>query len=374
MTFPAGKTVWLIAVIVIVLGTSQVAAAVSQNTVRVMVTDLRTGENLEGAMVYYDGGYYGVTSGSEGNASLTIPYVTPGNHTVRTTLPGYTESSVMFTFPNTTMVTILLTKDPLVLLNRGGPSPHGINIVFYPSSTSYNCHSHEKIFLPDYIRNETRFREDVMTVINLTYLNLDQITSPSDPLPRDFRNVFNLYYYYDPSSPADAFSGCAGSIPARYWETVTFSDITVILYPTYYGAYANASCQPTGCSQDLGPGHTVMKAPADHQTVMRHETGHAVFELVDSYCGSTSYYQNNPYPNIWSSQESCQADARSTGRDPAQCRQIRTVTGASVTCSRNFWQWDPQPDIMAGVPGGVFGAASTKRITYILNGLNGGLS
>ena len=79
-----------------------------------------------------------------------------------------------------------------------------------------------------------------------------------------------------------------------------------------------------------------MKVPADQPVLLKHETGHAVYGLVDTYCGDTYYYQNSPYPNVWASEEACIDDARSRGRDPAGCRQIKkSNTGTSVSCSRN---------------------------------------
>jgi hypothetical protein len=87
------------------------------------------------------------------------------------------------------------------------------------------------------MNDEALFRKDVMNIISQTYLNLGQDTSPNYPLPANLQEYFNFYYYYDPSAPADAFSGCAGSVPESYWNEITFSDVTVVLYPTYYGIY-----------------------------------------------------------------------------------------------------------------------------------------
>ena len=135
-------------------------------------------------------------------------------------------------------------------------------------------------------------------------------------------------------------------VPDSYWDNVTFSDVTVILYPTYYGRYANTSCQPTGCTQIFGPGRSQMKAPANQERIVRLETGHALFGLDDTFCGDTYYWQNDPYPNVWSSLASCQADAQSHNRDPAQCRQIESdiprrpasgISGNGIRCPM-LWQ------------------------------------
>lgn len=367
MSLPHWKTGWIIAVILVVSLTFIVPAAFGQNSVSIVVKDTRTKENLDGALVYLDGGYQGDTSSSNVTGVVIIQDVSQGAHTVRVTRSGYNEITTKFNYPAESTVTVLLSKEALVSLNPNGPSPNAINIVFYPSSTSYSCTDNEKVSAPDYINNETLFRHDVLNVIDTTYMNLDQVTSPSDPLPENYQNNFNFYYYYDPSAPADAFSGCSGSVPQSYRDTVTFSDVTIILYPTYHGRYTNVSCQPTGCTQILGPGRVQMKAPADQEMIVRHETGHAVFGLVDTYCGSTYYWQDDPDPNVWSSLASCQADAQSHHRDPAQCRQIASENSYSPVCSKNFWHWDPNPDIMAGMYGGTFGDAATQRINYVLS-------
>jgi len=343
-----------------------VSAASGPVPVDVVVRDAQTNGYLDNARIYLDGGYSGTTSAGDGAGAVVLQDVSPGTHTVRVTRPGYQESTGTFVYPAETNVEVMIRKGSLVSLNPDGPSPGGIAIVFYPSSTSYNCADHASVPAPLYMTNETRFKEDAENLIRHTYLNLDQVTSPSIPLPDGYQGLFNFYYYYDPSAPADAFSGCAGSVPERYWDEVTFADVTVILYPTYHGLYADSSCQPTGCYQNFGPARSLMKAPADQPALFRHETGHAVFGLIDTYCGATYYYQNDPFPNVWASPGSCEIDARSGNRDPGQCRQIEKISSSS-SCIKNYWQWDPMPDIMANGYGGKFGAAATTRIRHVLS-------
>jgi hypothetical protein len=361
-------TRWILAFVFIISLTFTVSASSSGNSVTIIVKDAKTKENPGSAQVYLDGSYLGITSSSKMSGTLIVQDIDPGTHTVRVTSPGYNEVTKKFIYPDESSWEIILSKGSLVSLNQNGPSDGGITIVFYPSSTSYNCTIQSKVPTPVYLTNETRFREDVTNVINQAYLNMDTVTSPSEPLPNNFREKFNFYYYYDPALPADAFSGCAGTVPDRYWKEVPFSDVTVILYPGYYGIYANSSCQPTGCNQDSGPGHNLMKAPADQLTLIKHETGHAIFGLIDTYCGETYYSQNDPHSNVWASSESCKSDARSNGRDPEKCRQIQKKNSvSSQSCTKNFWQWDPNPDIMANGYKGSFGAAATQRINYILS-------
>ncbi len=361
------KISWILVLVLSLSFTYTVSAVPGTNSVTVVVTDARTKENLNDAMVYFDGGYRGVTTSSNGAGTLLINDVSSGTHTVRVTRSDFKEVTKKIIYPAETKVEIFISKGSLVSLNPDGPKSQAINVIFYPSSTSYSCANHGKISNPLYLTNETRFRDDVTKLISHTYLNLDKASSRSNSLPANYKDHFNFYYYYDPSAPADAFSGCAGTVPEKYWNDVSFSDVTVILYPTYSGIYADSSCQPTGCTQDFGPGRMEMKAPADQEMIFTHETGHAVFGLVDTYCGTTYYFQNDPNPNVWSSLESCKSDARANNRDPAQCRQIKKTGSSSSTCIKDFWDWDPQPDIMAGTYGGKFGDAALKRINYVIS-------
>lgn len=358
------KILLISAIILAFFFSSAVSAEPSQNAVTISVKDERTRETISGARVYFDGGYRGVISTS-GNGVVVIPEVSMGDHTVRVTNPGYREKTVRFSYPEKAEITIPLEKSGLVPLNSGGSGSGGISIVFYPSSTSYNCTDRVKVTTPVYIQNETRFREDVMNSIKKTYLALDKDTDSKTPLPENYAEKFRFYYYFDSSSPADAFSGCTGTVPEKYWNEVTSSDITIILYPAYYGTYSDPACQPTGCFQDSGAGHSLMKVPANREMLIKHESGHAVFGLVDTYCGETYYYENDPYPNVWASDESCRNDAARANRDPEQCRRIQKST-TSRACNKDFWQWDPVPDIMSGTSGGRFGDAATQRIRYIL--------
>ncbi|MHB8163096.1 MAG: PEGA domain-containing protein [Methanoregula sp.] len=361
------KSGLVLAIIMVFALTYTVSAVSAANSVIVMVKDTRTKQPLDDAQVYFDGGYRGTTSSDDGAGTLVIRDVSDGTHTVRVTRPGFKEITKKIAFPAESAVEVSISQGSLVSLNPDGPAPNAINIIFYPSSTSYNCKDHAKVSTSLYMTNETRFREDAMNLIDKSFMSLDQFTSSSNPLPENYRDHFNFYYYYDPSAPADAFSGCAGTVPESYWNDVTFSDVTVILYPQYYGIYADSTCQPTGCFQNFGPGRSVMKAPADQVMLFKHESGHAVFELIDTYCGSTYYYQNDPHANVWASEESCRTEAQSNNRDPDQCRQIQKKSSGSTSCIKDFWQWDPMPDIMANGYGGKFGAASTQRINSVLS-------
>jgi hypothetical protein len=208
---------------------------------------------------------------------------------------------------------------------------------------------------------------DVNRIVNKSLFTLDSVTDKSDPIPTDYRDRFNIYYYYDSSEFADAFDGCAGTVPEKFWKTVPFADIVIILYPTYYTIDTGAPCEPNGCVNP-GTGRSWMKIPADQKVLFLHESGHAIFGLIDTYCGGTEYWQNEPDPNVWSSQENCVNYATGNAWDPSACRQIQQKNPNA--CVKPFWRWDADPDIMHEGYSGTFGIASTQRITYIFNNIN----
>jgi len=345
------------------------ATGADTGQVLVTVTEAKSGIPINGALVYLDGAYEGATSSAVGDGTLALTGIGAGTHTLRAAGGEYRDSVQTFRVPGEDQVTLALNTSYLHPLIVNGSTDNAISVVFYPSATSFDCPYNTKVNDSRYA-DENLFREDVMAVISRTYLNLGAVTDPSEPLPEGYREKFNFYYYFDPSAPGDAFDGCSGSVPASYWNDVTFADVTVLLYPAYHGSYNNASCQPVGCFQSSGTGRGVMKIPADRTTLFFHETGHALFGLVDTYCGDTWYYENDPYPNLWSSLASCQSGASANGRDPALCRPIKE--NSTVSCYGEYWRWDPDPDIMAEAYDGQFGSAATRRIDHVLAGAGGG--
>jgi hypothetical protein len=344
--------------------------AYADNSLIVVVKNAQTGEELNGASVYIDGAFTGTTTAQKGPGTLQVINISPGFHTMRINKAEYREGIRQFLFPDEKKVEVMLNKGYLVPLKTSGPSADKIDVIFIPSSTTFNCSNTTKISISTYTADESRFQEDVWRVVNQTYLHLDLMTSPMVPLPKDYQDQFNIYYYYNPTVSADAFSGCAGTVADRYWDDVPFGDISVILYPTYYGVYSGKPCPPAACYQSQSKGRDLMKAPADNKFLFAHETGHAVFGLVDTYCGDTYYYENNPHPNVWSSAGSCIADAHANNRDSVSCRQIDQKSPGS--CSKNYWCWDPDPDIMRTGYSGTFGAAATQHIRNILLKTRGG--
>jgi len=329
--------------------------------------DRTTGKPLGGVLVYLDGGYTGTTSAGGPVGILNITPVSVGQHTIRVTKPGFSEETVSLTVPSVSPVTISLEEQLLVPVRETGLHSAKIDIVFVPSGTSYNCALRKKISTTSYVTDRRAFVTDVNRFVNDGLFTLDTVTDRTAPIPADYRDRFNIYYYYDPSEFADAFNGCAGKAPEKFWRTVPFADIVIILYPSYYTPHTGAPCEPNGCVSP-GTGRSWMKTPADQKTLFLHESGHAIFGLIDTYCGSTEYRQNDPDPNVWSSQDRCIKAATNNSLDTAACRQIRQINPED--CTKPFWRWDPDPDIMHDGYHGVFGKVSTLRMTYTFNNID----
>jgi hypothetical protein len=326
-----------------------------------------TGEPLGSVSVYLDGGYEGSTSDQGVIGILNISRVSEGQHTIRVTKSGYMDYTKSVVVPSASPIKIGLEAQLLVPVQESGSHNTKIDIVFVPSGTTYNCAEQKKITTTRYVTDKSAFVTDVNRIVNESLFNLDTITDKTNPIPTDYRDRFNIYYYYDSSRFADAFDGCAGTVPENVWEAAPFADIVVILYPTYYTLDTGAPCEPNGCVNP-GTGRKWMKTPADQNVLFLHESGHAIFGLIDTYCDNTIYWQNDPNPNVWSSQESCVKDATSNSWDPSACRQIQQNNPTS--CTKQFWRWDSDPDIMHEGYSGTFGKASTRRIMYTFNNIN----
>jgi hypothetical protein len=106
-----------------------------------------------------------------------------------------------------------------------------------------------------------------------------------------------------------------------------------------------------------------------------HESGHAIFGLVDEYCGCTYYEENTPTTNVWDTLANCQGDAASQGWTTGSCREInctRTCDGTPTTI-QGWWRYDPDTpddDFMTccpHLPPYEFGEACSWRMNWAFN-------
>jgi len=338
----------------------------------VITKDAKTGTFIGGSHVYLDGGSVGSTSEQDGKQLLRD--VERGSHTIRVTKTGYKELTRQIDITEKQQVSFTLNRSNVIPVQIHGSTDEKIDIVFVASKTSFNCNSKTKIQTEAYTGDQQRFVREVNNKIDNVFLTLDTLTSGSVGLPKDFRERFNFYYYWNNENFADAFDGCAGTLPNEFWDDAPFTDVAIILYPTYEGFYSGTPCEPNGCANGLGPGSgSWLKAPADSPMIFLHESGHVVFGLIDTYCGDTYYVENSPFPNVWNTEDSCIKNAEQERWDSTSCRQILKPASSRSKdpCVKNFWKEDADPDIMgSGAYSGRFGNASTSRIRYIFDTIN----
>jgi hypothetical protein len=344
----------------------------NQFDLTIITRETINGKIIGGAHVYLDGRSVGTTSEQDGKQILTD--IGRGVHSVRVAKTGYQEVTRSVDMTEKKQVSVLLNRSKIIPLQIHGSTEEKIDIIFVASNTTYNCNSRTKIPISLYTGDEQRFVTHVNDKIHNIFFKMDVLTSGFVGLPDDFRQRFNFYYYWDEENFADAFDGCAGKLPDEFWDNAPFTDVAVIMYPSYEGIYSGSPCEPNGCANGLGPGSgSWLKAPADASMIFLHESGHVVFGLIDTYCGETYYVENSPFPNVWSTEESCIKNAEQEHWDTSACRQILKPANSRSKdpCVKNFWKADTDPDIMgSGAYSGRFGNASTTRIRYIFNTIN----
>ncbi|MFH0835935.1 MAG: M64 family metallopeptidase, partial [Candidatus Micrarchaeota archaeon] len=129
----------------------------------------------------------------------------------------------------------------------------------------------------------------------------------------ELKEKINFYYYSvnsecrlaGPNPPEDRMWDC--NLPDSLYGACSFADVTAVLVNSskYGGTGGNPFIQTAG-----------------RPRVFVHETGHALFGLADRYCCTGGYWEERPYPNLWSNLNACSSE---TG---FECRKL--VRGTSI--------------------------------------------
>ena len=235
---------------------------------------------------------------------------------------------------------------------RGTPNSGMIDIVFVPDKTYKGGELDFDRFVfvgKDHIRNG--------------YFQMD--TWATGPLPNNYKDRFNFYYYTGGYGDVGGDNGCAGKLPDNFWSNdhADFADAGGILRDVEGAA---------GCATGGPPGHFQARL---NTNVVVHETGHVIFGLSDEYCGCRGgHWQGSQAPNLWSSESACEDDATNAGWTLGDCREICDVMQAEQgpdlsTCpdkNLDWWRYDDDPDMM-GSGSGTIGEACTRRINHVFN-------
>ena len=255
-------------------------------------------------------------------------------------------------------------------IDCGGPCPACIDCTWCSANVTpirlrgqTNNGFIDVVFVPEqsYSGDVAGFQTEVIDNIRNWYLKLDEMCV--DPLPADYKDRFNFYRY---TGGFGTTVTCSGTLPADFLTDAPFYDTAAIL-----------TTADAGCANSLGPPSKFIST-GDRGNIVIHESAHAIFGLVDEYCGRTYYTQNDPEPNVWSSLANCQNDATSEGWTTGNCRQIK-----EPGCAKNFYCYDPddqEPWAFMTVCGHgcsadyEFGEACTRRINYMFNNWPAGRS
>ncbi|MDD1679691.1 MAG: thrombospondin type 3 repeat-containing protein [Methanomicrobiales archaeon] len=211
------------------------------------------------------------------------------------------------------------------------------------------------VFIPntDYASDISAFRSDAINLIRNRFFTLQDATSTA--IRPDYKDHFNFYLYEGGfGNRTDRWN-----LPTNFWVDAPGTDVAAIL--------KNSGCC-VGESWYFGP-PAWLHCPAKNGGICIHEFGHAIFSLVDEYCGSPNYNcYNKKCPtstNVWLSSSDCDKDATAQGWTNGTCRRIEhddpNIPG--VDCQMDFWRYDTGSCIMESA-GSSFGDACSGRIAY----------
>jgi len=225
----------------------------------------------------------------------------------------------------------------------GGPHDGKIDVVFVPEK--------------GYTLALEQFETDAIELIRTRYFTLaDHIDGYF--LPSDYRNMFNFYIY---TGGFGNKTGCKGTLPEAFWEDAPDADTAALLKNAASGG---------GCS-NFGPPSRFI-APGRHGGVVIHESGHAIFSLIDEYCGCTwypaNYGESSHLGNIWFSESDCEGNASAASWGDGSCTEL-TCTPTCDNVTKNIsglWKYDHDWCVMDSARDD-FGLACSRRISWVLN-------
>ena len=196
----------------------------------------------------------------------------------------------------------------------------------------------DAVFIPDTDITLASFRDQLDDVLEL-YFRYTEI--------RTWRGLHNFYYS---SRQGNYEESCNFTNPSNMANLLAVADTVAILHSTNL--------------RDCRSG-TRMSSEIDYDKTLIHETGHALFGLIDEYCCDTSYSSQPCMKNLYASLASCQSDAPNVGLPASNCTQL-----TNGTTTLNFWRIDPttSPGCMMGPSQhsstSIFREACARRLSW----------
>jgi hypothetical protein len=208
-----------------------------------------------------------------------------------------------------------------------------------------------------YANDLAGFIHDIKTMIFLGYFG--------DPLLKANSKKFNFYYY---SLRGEVTGLCRNYIPQRLWSDCSFADTVALIHP--YDISIRDCNVGKEISVPVPLSNTLVTS--ENLSVLRHESGHSLFGLVDEYCCDGYYEQVDSNPNIYSSLGNCKDDAPSLGFSGSDCWNFCPANAGcqgsetGYCCGDGWWKVDSAQCTMQH-DGPTFEAGCRRRISAVLS-------
>jgi len=248
---------------------------------------------------------------------------------------------------------------PIIPLIGNGPPGMCYDILFIPDET--------------YKGDLDTFKSDIYNIATNRINSIE--------LLKERQKSFNFYYiddyayvsgYKSQENPPDF------NAPKQMdFASISFVDAICVVHKNQFRDWAGSyNGIPIFTSHSSG---TTIYPLIPNMPSFIHELGHALFKLKDEYCCDSYYFQNDPMPNIWSSELNCKDDAIKEGWDlnsivqfcPAGC-----LGSESCNCGSGYWKIDKNDCIMGNMSPihWYFGPACERKISWEFDHLGLGIT
>lgn len=186
-----------------------------------------------------------------------------------------------------------------------GPSSHRADVVFIADADSYTG------------SDDPAFLADITTVIAVSYYNY--------PLYLKHQDEFNFWISRNTGTAGRESSGvpCEVNAPSDWEENYAFKDTGALIHTDNFRDCAKGGIFTSRISAGNNRG----------LRIVRHETGHSPFGLRDEYCCDGGYGEQNIFPNLYKTLQSCIEDAPNFGKSDLDCYTLGYKCTADPNCS-----------------------------------------
>ncbi|MEM4203660.1 MAG: carboxypeptidase regulatory-like domain-containing protein [Candidatus Methanomethylicaceae archaeon] len=204
------------------------------------------------------------------------------------------------------------------------------------------------IFVPDEDYGSSQSIETWLpTFLNHINAQIDQRLGGKPPVTGRL-DWFNFYYTREQGDAEPTYQ--IHIFPPGLLRDCSFADAIVVLHNEEFGDWTIMGGRTSLYSSEGPIGRSFI-----------HESGHGLFGLADEYDGNTRYFQPNPHPNIWDTEQACRDYAANAGWNPDDCVKFTDRQG-------DWWKLGTTRYIM--YDGSYFdngwGPPASRRIEWVL--------